>query len=67
MGTAIGVGFAELIKHIKYNIESEIALTMILAHATFLLSEYLGSFLQFGDMQFHISGVIATAFTAIIM
>jgi len=63
----IGVWFAELIKHIKYNIESEIALTMILPHTTFLLSEYLSSILFIWSMPIHISGVIATAFTAIIM
>lgn len=67
VGSVFGVVFAKLVKYIKNNEAVEITITMILAHLTFLFCEYLSNHLIIGWFDIHISGVIATAFAAIIM
>jgi CPA1 family monovalent cation:H+ antiporter len=63
---AIGVWFSYVIRTIKNNEHTEIALTMILAHLTFLLAERI-SHTEFWGITIHVSGIIATAYAAIIL
>jgi len=62
-----GILFATVIKRINNNEHVEITLTMVLAHIVFLLAEYITHFVIIGDFDPKISGVIATAYAAIIM
>jgi len=62
----IWIWFSYVIRMIKNNEHTEIALTMILAHLTFLIAERL-SHTSFGGVTIHVSGIIATAYAAIIL
>jgi len=62
-----GLTFSKWIKYIKNNESVEIALTMILAHFTFILAEYISHHIVINGFDLKISGVIATAYAAIIM
>lgn len=62
----IGVWFSYIIRTIKNNEHTEIALTMILAHLTFLLAEWI-SHQTIGGVTIHVSWIIATSYAAIIM
>lgn len=62
----IWVGFSFLIREIKNNEHTEIALTMILAHLTFLLAERITR-TPIWWVTIHISWIIATAYAAIIL
>ena len=67
LGTILWIFFSRLIKYIKNNEAVEITLTMILAHFTFIFAEYISEHVMFGGFNLKISGVIATAYAAIIM
>ena len=67
LGTLMWLLFSTLIKHIKNNEHVEITLTMVLAHVVFLLAEYVTHYVELWSRDIKISGVIATAYAAIIM
>lgn len=62
-----GIVFSKWIQYIKNNEAVEITMTMILAHLTFLLAEFISHYVEILGWDFKVSGVIATAFAAIIM
>lgn len=63
----LGVIFAKVLKNIKNNEVVEITMTMLLAHFTFILAEMISHHVVIGDFDLKISGVIATAYAAILM
>lgn len=67
IGVLIGILFSKAIKYVKFNEQSEITLTMVIAHLSFLVCEYLSQVLAIDGFSLHISGVIATAYTAIVI
>lgn len=67
LGWFIGLMFSKAMQYIRNNEAVEITLTMVMAHFTFLSAEYLSHNLNFWWISIHISGVIATAFAAIVM
>ncbi len=67
LGAVFWFGFAYMIKRIKNNEPVEILLTMLLAHFTFLVADLISANVIIGWFGVKISGVIATAYAAIIM
>ena len=67
LGIFFGIIFSKGIQLIKNNEAVEITLTMILAHVTFIATELISEHVLIGGRELKISGVIATAFAAIIM
>ena len=67
LGTLLGILFSYVIKHIKNNEPVEITLTMVLAHLAFLVAEYISHHVEIFNYDIKVSGVIATAYAAIIM
>ncbi len=67
LGTVLWLLFSSVIKHIRNNEHVEITLTMVLAHVVFLIAEYVTHVVSFDWFDPKISGVIATAYAAIIM
>ncbi|MDD5770035.1 MAG: cation:proton antiporter [Candidatus Gracilibacteria bacterium] len=66
-GLFTGYLFSRIIGKIKNNEAVEIALTMILAHLTFILSNLIGDHLTIYGFTLHISGVISTTVAGIVM
>jgi CPA1 family monovalent cation:H+ antiporter len=67
LGVVLGILFSKSIKLIKNNESVEIMLTMLLAHFTFISAEYISHYVVIGGFDLKVSGVIATAYAAIIM
>jgi len=67
LGVLLWIIFSRWIKLIKNNESVEIMLTMLLAHFTFILAEMISHHVIIGGFDLKISGVIATAYAAIIM
>ncbi len=67
LGTVMWIWFSQLIKQIKNNEHVEITLTMVLAHVVFILAERATTHVVLWGIDIKISGVIATAYAAIIM
>lgn len=65
-GIACGVLCSYVLKQFQNDTYAEITITMILAHATFLWAERLNQ-QSLWWVSLHVSGIIATAFAAIIM
>lgn len=63
----VGVCFSSLIQRIKNNEPVEITLTMVLAHLTFILAEFISHHAHIGEFNIQISWVIATAYAALIL
>ncbi len=61
------IAFSKWIKYIKNNESVEIALTMILAHFTFIVAELISRHVMLWWFDLKISWVIATAYAAIVM
>ncbi|USN58728.1 MAG: cation:proton antiporter [Candidatus Peribacteria bacterium] len=59
----MGILFSKILGSIRYNEEAEVTITMISAHATFLLAELITYFSHFTPL----SGVIATVTCSIII
>jgi len=66
-GTFMAIIFAKSIKFIKNNEPVEITLTMLLAHITFILAEYISHHVMIGGFELKISWIIATAYAAVVM
>lgn len=66
-GTIFWVGFSKAIGYVKNDEPVEIALTIIMAHLTFILAEVTSHHLYIGDFHVQISWVIATAVAGIIV
>jgi len=66
-GLLMAVIFAKGLKFIKNNEPVEIALTMLLAHITFIIAEFASHHLVVWWFDIKISGIIATAYAAIVM
>jgi NhaP-type Na+/H+ or K+/H+ antiporter len=65
-GIVCGVICSYVLKQFQNDTYAEITITMILAHATFLGAERLNQ-QSLWWVSLHVSGIIATAFAAIIM
>ena len=63
----IWVLFSKILWYIKNNESAEITLTMILAHLTFLLSEFISSYVHIWNFNLEISWVIATTVAWIVL
>lgn len=57
VGGLLGVFFSKILDYVKNSKEIEISITLILAHATFLVSEHF----------FHVSGVLSTVAAGIVI
>lgn len=66
-GITIGGLFAKAIGYARQSESVAITLTLVLAHVTFLLSEYISSHLHIGGMSIHLSSIIATTLAAMVM
>jgi len=62
-----GFVFSKWVQYIKNNEAVEVTLTMLLAHFTFIFAEQISHHLYIGAFNIQISGVIATAYAAIVM
>lgn len=67
LGISLWMIFSKVIKYIKNNEVVEIALTVVLAHFTFITADLISKYFMIGDFNVEISWVIATAYAAIIM
>lgn len=66
-GLFMGTLFSKLIQRVHNNEAIEITLTMIVAHATFMLSEIISSNLVVAGHHLHFSSIIATVVAAIVV
>lgn len=66
-GIIVGGIFAKFIGYARSSESVAITLTLVLAHVTFLLSEYISSHLHIGGMSIHLSSIIATTMAAMVM
>lgn len=66
-GIFMGLLFAKLLEKTRKDDFSQITLTMISAHLTFLLSELISRNLVIFDRPIHISSIIATVFVAMVI
>lgn len=66
-GWVIGVVFSKIIWYIKNNESVEITLTMVLAHLTFILAEFISEYVYILWFNLQISWVIATTVAWIII
>ena len=66
-GLFMGTLFSKLIQRVRNNEAIEITLTMIVAHATFMLSEIISSHLVVAGHHLHFSSIIATVVAAIVV
>ncbi len=66
-GAFMGGLFAKLVGLCRENETASITLTIVLAHATFILAEVISSHLHIGDFEVRISSIIATTIASLIM
>lgn len=66
-GLLMGALFSKIIEHVHDNQMIELTLTMIVAHATFMLSEILSHTLVIGGHSIHFSSIIATVIAAMMV
>jgi CPA1 family monovalent cation:H+ antiporter len=67
MGTLMGGVFAKAIGYAKENEFVQITLTIVLAHLTFIITDFLSQHLAFGEHHIHLSAIIATAIASMVL
>lgn len=66
-GLFMGGLFSQAIGYARSSESVSITLTLVLAHTTFLLSEFISSHVHIGAFQIHLSSIIATTFAAMVL
>ena len=66
-GLVMGFIFSKLIEWVKGHEHLEITLTLLVAHLTFLLAELISKTWMIGGHQIHLSPIIATLFSSLIL
>jgi CPA1 family monovalent cation:H+ antiporter len=66
-GVFMGGLFSKLVGLTRENETASITLTIVLAHATFILAEVISSHIHIGDFHVRISSIIATTVAALLM
>ncbi len=66
-GVVIGAIFAKLVGICRENEVASITLTIVLAHVTFILSEIISGLSFFDEHNLHLSPIIATTISALLM
>jgi CPA1 family monovalent cation:H+ antiporter len=66
-GLMMGVVFSTLIQWVKGSEHLEITLTLLVAHFTFILTELISSNLVINDHPIHLSSIIATSVSSMVM
>jgi CPA1 family monovalent cation:H+ antiporter len=66
-GLAIGGLFSKMIGWARSSESVSITLTLVLAHVTFLLSEFVSKYAHFGEFKIHLSAIIATTVAAMVI
>ncbi|CAG7856555.1 hypothetical protein MCAMS1_01082 [biofilm metagenome] len=66
-GLLMGVMFSKLIEWVKGNEHLEITLTLLVAHFTFILTELLSKHLVIMGHEIHLSSIIATSISSMVM
>lgn len=67
LGLVSGGIFSKAVGYARSSESVAITLTLVLAHVTFLVSEYISSHAHFGDFKLHLSSIIATTVAAMVM
>lgn len=66
-GLAIGGVFSKMIGWARSSESVSITLTLVLAHVTFLLSEFISHHAHFGSFEIHLSAITATTVAAMVL
>lgn len=66
-GAFMGGLFAKIVGLTRENETASITITIVLAHATFILAELISSHLHIGDFEVRISSIIATTVASLVM
>lgn len=66
-GLLVGGLFSKAIGYARSSESVSITLTLVMAHVTFLLSEYISSHLHIGDFDVHLSSIIATTMAGLML
>jgi len=66
-GLFMGLVFSKLLEKMQRNEFAEITITMLAAHLTFILSEVISSSVSFFGYSLHISAIIATVITSVVI
>jgi len=66
-GAFMGGLFSKIVGLTRENETASITITIVLAHATFILAEMISSHLHIGDFEIRISSIIATTVASLIM
>lgn len=67
VGLLFGLFFSYLLRFAKGNESVSLILMLVMAHTTFIISEFLNQHLVLGGFHFHISPIISTTIASIIM
>ncbi len=66
-GLIVGGGFSKMIGWARSSESVSITLTLVLAHVTFLLSEYISHHAHIGNFEVHLSAITATTVAAMVL
>ncbi len=66
-GLLMGITFSKLIEWVKGNEHLEITMTLLVAHFTFILAELISKHLVILDHEIHLSSIIATSISSMVM
>lgn len=66
-GLVVGGIFSKAIGYARSSESVSITLTLVMAHVTFLLSEYISSHFSIGGFDVHLSSIIATTMAALVL
>ncbi len=66
-GLVVGMLFAKLVGMTRENEAASITLTIVLAHVTFLLSEFISHHVVIGGQHMYLSSIIATTSASLVM
>jgi monovalent cation:H+ antiporter, CPA1 family len=67
LGLVFGGIFSKAVGYARSSESVAITLTLVLAHVTFLVSEYISSHAHIGGFSIHLSSIIATTMAAMVM
>ena len=66
-GLLMGIGFSKMIEWVKGQEHLEITLTLLVAHFTFILAELISKHLVLYGHHIHLSSIIATSISSMVM
>ncbi len=65
-GIIFGLGFSKMLQFVDGDAKSQITITMLVAHVTFILTEFF-HIIPFGNIHIHLSPIVATVIAAMIV